>query len=486
MTALKLRIIDARRGIRVARSRMPFRYGSVTVRDAPILTLEVTIETEGGRRACGYSADFLAYRWFDKRAEKSLADNVADLLSAVDLALEACRGQTAYVTAFDLWSESFSDMRAKRSGLNDLTLSFGASMPERAVIDALGRLLGKTVSDVVRSDALGLDLVRLDPDLAGFDLAASLPARPLEHVWVRHTVGLLDPLRASDVRPGEEVEDGFPETLEEYLRVDRLRYLKIKVGGRLEEDRARLSSIARLTAEFPCAVTLDGNEQYTDLAALEKLLHQLRSTPELEHLYDAILYIEQPLARSTALSPDHAACIRRLGKLKPLIIDEADGTPDSFKLALSLGYAGVSHKNCKGIYKSILNFARVECARKEAERQSCFLSAEDLTNLPVVPLHADLAMVTLLGITHAERNGHHYFRGLEHLPEEDRASALADHPDIYERRGASAALRISDGRVTVRSLQVPGFGFSAPPQMEKMLHPESWLDTFSTETTAER
>jgi hypothetical protein len=478
MTAPKIRIVAAWRGIRVARSRMPFRYGSVTVRDAPILTLEVTIETEGGRRARGYSADFLAYRWFDKRAEKSLADNIADLVSAVDLALEACRGQTAYLTAFDLWSESFSEIRAKSSGLNDLTLSFGASMPERAVIDALGRLLGRTVADLVRSDALGLDLVRLDSDLAGFDLSAALPARPLEHVWVRHTVGLLDPLRASDVRPGDAVEDGFPETLEEYLRVDDLKYLKIKVGGRLEEDRARLSSIARLTADAPCAVTLDGNEQYTDLAALEELLEKLRTTPELGHLYDAILYVEQPLARSAALSPDHAACVRRLGKLKPLIIDEADETPDSFKLALSLGYAGVSHKNCKGIYKSLLNFARVERARKT----SCILSAEDLTNLPVVPLHADLAMVALLGITHAERNGHHYFRGLDHLSHEERERAVADHPDLYEGRGSSAALRITGGRVAIESLQVPGFGFSAPPQMKRMLDPELWLATFSTET----
>src|SRR3954447_22435556 len=109
---LKLRIVDTRLGLRVAQSRMPFRYGSVTIRDAPILTLEITIETENGQRSSGYAADFLAYRWFDKSPDKSLADNAADLLRAVELALAACVGRRAYLTAFDLWWESLTEIRS--------------------------------------------------------------------------------------------------------------------------------------------------------------------------------------------------------------------------------------------------------------------------------------------------------------------------------------------------------------------------------------
>lgn len=470
-------MVDTQLGLRVAQSRMPFRYGTVTVREAPILTLEVTIETERGYRACGYAADFLAYRWFDKRPHKSMTDNVADLLSAVRLALAACQGQTAYRTAFDLWWDSLAEMKAAQSAhdLNDLTTSFGVSMPERAVIDALGRLLQRPVADLVASQVLGVDLSRLDPQLADFDIRSRLP-EPLTEVWVRHTVGLLDPVSRSDLVPDEAIEDGLPETLEDYLRVDGLRYLKVKVSGRREDDLARLTSIAEVLSRSPtpCRVTLDGNEQYRDLTAFEELVEGLRTTPELRPLYDAILFIEQPLERSVSLSAEASPTLQRIRRHKPVIIDEADGTLDAFKLAMRLGYSGVSHKNCKGIYRSLLNFGRVQRGN-EALGGDYFLSAEDLTNLPVVPLQADLAMVALLGIPHVERNGHHYFPGLRHLSPEEQTHALLAHPDLYETLGQSPALRIRDGRISVRSLQVPGFGFSFPPAMDRMMLPDAFL-----------
>ena len=62
---------------------MPFRFGAITMRASPLLTIAVEIEDEAGRRATGHAADFLAYRWFDKRPERSLADNCRDLLASV-------------------------------------------------------------------------------------------------------------------------------------------------------------------------------------------------------------------------------------------------------------------------------------------------------------------------------------------------------------------------------------------------------------------
>ena len=102
---IEIKLIDDRAGIVNAYARMPFRFGVVTMRAAPLLTLEVTLEDTGGRRAKGYAADFLAYRWFDKRPEKSLADNCADLIRTVEVARalyreaarEGCR------SPFSLW-----------------------------------------------------------------------------------------------------------------------------------------------------------------------------------------------------------------------------------------------------------------------------------------------------------------------------------------------------------------------------------------------
>jgi hypothetical protein len=483
----RLRIIETRLGIRTAHSRMPFRYGLVTVRAAPIATLEVTIETERGERSRGYAADFLAYRWFDKRLHKSLVDNVTDLLCAIRLAVAACQAYNAYCSAFDIWWNCLAELSRQRTAhnLNELTVSFGASMPERAVIDALGRLLGLPVADLVVSGALGVDLGRLDHELKKVDLCCCLPKSPLAGLWVRHTVGLVDPISAADRPVGEGPSDGLPETLEDYLRVDGIRYLKVKVAGRLEEDLVRLTSIAETLSRsgLPCAVTLDGNEQYYDLGAFAELVDRLRTTPKLQALDRAILFIEQPLDRSVALDPDNAPLLERIGRHKPLIIDEADGTLDAFRAAMSLGYRGVSHKNCKGIYKSFLNLARAQRRNEALGSQRYFLSAEDLTNLPVVPLQADLASVALLGIPHVERNGHHYFFGLNHLTREEQVVALDKHPDLYARFGDAVVLYIRDGRIEIDSIQVPGMGFAALPAMDAMVPPEQWLAEHATDNS---
>jgi hypothetical protein len=92
----------------------------------------------------------------------------------------------------------------------------------------------------------------------------------------------------------------------------------------------------------------------------------------------------------------------------------------------------------------------------------------------VVPLQADLAAVALLGIGHVERNGHHYFRGLGHLPEAEKAAALAAHPGLYGRREHEVFLKITDGMLDCASLQVPGMGFAALPDLTAMTPVADW------------
>jgi hypothetical protein len=146
----------------------------------------------------------------------------------------------------------------------------------------------------------------------------------------------------------------------------------------------------------------------------------------------------------------------------------------AFREAVRLGYRGTSHKNCKGVYKSLHNLALAATHNADVGRPELFLSAEDLSNLPVVPLQADLATVALLGIAHVERNGHHYFRGLGHLPAAEQAAALRAHPDLYRREDGEAFLKIADGLLECASLQVPGMGFAALPDLAMMTPVEDW------------
>src|ERR687892_349681 len=102
---IEVRVVATSADIRNAYTRMPFRFGVITMRASPVLTLALEVEDGQGRRARGYAADFLAFRWFDKRPEKSLADNCADLIRTVEVAgglyLEA--GKDGLATPFDLW-----------------------------------------------------------------------------------------------------------------------------------------------------------------------------------------------------------------------------------------------------------------------------------------------------------------------------------------------------------------------------------------------
>jgi hypothetical protein len=180
----------------------------------------------------------------------------------------------------------------------------------------------------------------------------------------------------------------------------------------------------------------------------------------LRRLAASVLFIEQPIARAQALAGD----VARLSAEIPVIIDESDATLASFPEARARGYRGVSSKSCKGLYKSILNRAR--CARWNAEagRPRYFMSAEDLSIQPGVSLQQDLALASLLGLTHVERNGHHYVNGFAGAPEAEERAFLGAHPDLYRRDGdGRVRLRIEGGRLALRSLDCPGFASAAAP-----------------------
>ena len=104
------------------------------------------------------------------------------------------------------------------------------------------------------------------------------------------------------------------------------------------------------------------------------------------------------------------------------------------------------------------------------------MSAEDLQNLPVVPLQQDLVSVGILGIDHCERNGHHYNYGLSMLSEKDKRAATTRHPDLYAQRGEEWFLRIEQGQIQCDSLHGPGFGIQDEPDWESMERLDDWLE----------
>ena len=445
--------------VRAMRMRMPFKFGNVVADSLTALHVAMDLELGNGRRARGWAADMLSPKWFDKDPSKAMAEGIRDLVAGARVAAAAYReaGRTG-ATPFAIWEAGYEASRAwgRARGANDLLASNGAALMERALIDGLGIALEQPYFEMLQGNVLGLALERIHPQLAGLELAAVLPATPLRSLYVRHTVGLVDPIRTAAIAPEERLDDGLPQSLEECLAGQGLRYFKIKIGGDPAADFERLAAIAALLDESGAEyhITLDGNEQYSDAVDLFDLLERIER--ELGAFYHRILYVEQPMDRALSLDPALARDIRVLARKRPLLIDESDGSLGSFGSALALGYSGVSSKSCKGLVKALANYALAW--QRTAAGRPCFVSAEDLTAVPVVSLHQDLAHVAALGIGHVERNGHHYVRGLDHLSAAERAWCSERHGDLYRFEGQSGFLDIRAGQIAVGSLQRPGLG----------------------------
>jgi hypothetical protein len=478
---VRLALKSASLHLRDLRTRLPFRYGVATLTRFPLLHLAVEVESADGRRGRGFAAENLPSKWFDKDPSKSVRDNVEDQLAAIRCAhgayLEAAKAPRP---VFDIWLDAYAECRrrAPTLGLNALTAAFGASLFERALADAAGRLAGQDVVGMLRHDVLGLRPEAVHPELHREDLLAWAQSPPPDRLWLRHTVGLLDPITAGDVPPDGRLHDGLPQTLEDCVRAYGLRYFKVKVRGNLDADIERLSRIAatldRLISE-PYVVTLDGNEQYKAVDDFACLVEAIHRDPALARLRRAIAFIEQPLDRAVALDPAAAAGLEAAAARTPVIIDESDGEPDAFRRAAALGYRGVSTKNCKGILKSFLNRSLVERWNRELPPdRRLFMSGEDLTTVPVVPVQQDLATVRALGLTHVERNGHHYVRGLAHCSAREREQALRLHTDLYRGSAEAAFLRVEAGQLRVGSLAVPGYGIAFDPDLDSMTPLEAW------------
>jgi hypothetical protein len=351
--------------------------------------------------------------------------------------------------------------------------NYGPALIDRAVLDALCRALGVPFHEVARQNLAGIEAGDLCPDLAGFDLDAFLAGLgPAPTIEARHTVGLVDPITRAEQT--ERVGDGLPETLEEVVATYGHRWFKLKVAGRLDDDIDRLSRIAAVLDRIDGGyrASLDGNEQYESVGGVVELWARMRAAPRLARLCASVVFIEQPIKRQAALAQDVAA----LSAQKPVIIDESDDSLDAFPRARAVGYRGVSSKTCKGLYKSILNRARCAKWNREAghddsaDLQSApyFMSAEDLTIQAGLALQQDLALVTLLGIRHVERNGHHYVNGMAALAPAEQQAFLNAHPDLYEQSREAVRVRIRDGSLAIGSLGGAGFASGAAPDWASM------------------
>lgn len=440
----------------------------------PLGHVRLGLKKSNGDSTFGCSGDRLSVRWLDKRPGRDTDLKRRELVSLINTSREIYLKNPEFESPFQKWRECHPlVMKAGRAaGQEDLTTSFASAIMERAIIDAVCRIEGKSFFEMLKEDRLGFRPAEVHSEIGNLKFPQAIPDRPITQFSIRHTVGLLDPLTSADLPQEKRVNDGLPETLEEYVKTDGVRYFKVKISGNPERDTQRLERLWEviLHAGQP-VITLDANEAYSDLKTFAQFVELLekRNTGLFQH----IEYIEQPLLRSLPIDKEAEKWIRKIAEHKPLLIDEADGSVDAFKKALAVGYTGTSHKNCKGVFKSLANHALA--VHHSFKGTSAFLSAEDLQNLPVVPLHQDFTTLSVLGLTHCERNGHHYNYGLSMLSEKDKVNVTKHHPEMYEKKGNEWFLKIRGGSVRCNSLQCPGFGVQDEPDWKSMMDMNEWV-----------
>jgi hypothetical protein len=451
---------------RQVRLRLPFRFGVVTLTEAPQAFARARIALANGKESEGAAAEMLAPKWFDKNPAQSNEADIEQLRASLRLARDAYLADgenTAFGHSIEIYGPQLA--LGAVSGLNNLTASFGPALIDRALLDALCRALGVPFYDAIRKNVPGITAPGWQQDLMAFDMDEFLfDLKPASSIAARHTVGMLDPITAADVK--EKLNDGLPQTLEEVVAGYGHRWFKLKVSGDVKADVERLAAISSVLNEIkdPYHATLDGNEQFGDAGAVLGLMKQIRGDPRLKRLDSSIAFIEQPIKRSQALSGD----VSELAEEKPVIIDESDDSLEAFPRARRLGYTGVSSKTCKGLYKSILNAARCRLWNREEGADRYFMSGEDLTLQAGIALQQDLALVSLLGLKHVERNGHHYVNGMAGLPQGEQEAFLARHPDLYERSHGAVRLKITQGMIAMKSLECPGYASGAMPDWSAM------------------
>lgn len=455
------------------KTRFPFCYGIASMTELPHLFVRAVVDIDG-HESVGMSADGLPPKWFTKNPGTSFEDDLPEMLQVIRHAADVAVDAVPSDSFFAWWRLLYDRQQrwAKEQSIPPLLSGFGVSLLERAALDAFCRAIGRPLHRVLITDQLQLEPSKIRGQLSGIRPADFLAGQPADELIVRHTIGLADPLTDAEIDPGDRVHDGLPHSLEDNIRQYGITHFKIKLSGSLDHDTDRLRQLARIIRSQVGArarFTLDGNENFHRVEDFQEHWNTYQADPVLRSFFSAsLLFVEQPIHRDSALSQplDLGS-----GWVAPpaMIIDESDADLSSFPTAVSCGYVGTSHKNCKGVVKGILNAADIfHCQQNQ---QTGVLSAEDLANVGPVALLQDLAVAACIGVDHIERNGHHYFCGLSMMPQSEQERALRNHPDLYEVAEAGfPTLKIRNGKIRLGSVNAAPFGVAELPDVGLFEH----------------
>ena len=448
--ATDIRIIGAALYFLPVRTRVALKFGTETLTEVTCARARVTVCDDRGRRAEGWGETPLSVQWvwpsstsYEERHEalKEFCRELTELWGSVRTSGHPIEiGEQFQATVLRGWLEGYNQRRRRgREAMPWLAALVCCSPFDLAVHDAYGNLHGVPTYQTYSAEFMNGDLAAfLQPasrsrvSFRGQYPSAFLSRESTQSLVAWHLVGGLDLLDDAE-RQGTEPDDGYPVVLEDWIRRDGLKCLKVKLRGNdAAWDYERLMRVGTigarlgvdwLSADFNCTVT---NPEYVN-----SILDRLRD--EQPRLYGMILYVEQPFPYELE---QHLLDVHSVSSRKPLFLDESAHDWRLVRLGRELGWSGVALKTCKTQTGAVLSACW-------ARAHGMSLMVQDLTNpmLAQIP-HCLLAAhaQTIMGV---ETNAMQFY------PEASRAEAVV-HPGLYQRRL---------GRVDLSTLRGSGFGY---------------------------
>jgi L-alanine-DL-glutamate epimerase-like enolase superfamily enzyme len=446
-----IRVIGSELYFLPIKTRVPLKFGSETLTEVTCARVRVWVEAAPGQTAEGWGETPLSVQWVwpsqlshDERghALQEFCQRVSESFAPFDAAGHSF--EISHLFQEQVLPSLLRHLNQQRPGREPmpwLAALVCYSSFDLALHDAYGQIHQCPVFETYNARFMSRDLASFltpagpDVSFAGKYPQDFLLPRRRDRLTTWHLVGGLDPLEYFELT-SHSPDDGYPLLLQDWIKADELKCLKIKLRGTDSAwDYERLVKVGRiglangvewLSADFNC--TVQAPEYVVEI--LDRL--------QQEHppIYGQILYVEQPFPYELE---NHRIDVHGVSARKKLFLDESAHNWQCVRLGRELGWTGVALKTCKTLTGALLS----ACWGKA---HGLSLMVQDLTNpmLAQIP-HLLLAahLDTLMGV---ETNCMQFY------PEASRPEAQI-HPGIYQRR---------HGQVDLSSIGGPGFGYRLP------------------------
>ncbi len=337
--------------------RQPMKFGGRVVEDVCILRSEVSVTQAGNRKkikGIGEMTMGNAWAWPSKIPGKVTLKLLLELANRL-----AARAQDAGLSGDPLQiTHQIGIMRDAitaelvqefkiAEGIPKLAAMLAASPLEAAVHDAFGRAHNQNSFDMMTGEFLNADLsAYLGEEFAGKYPSDYLSSKSKPTMPLYHLVGALDPLSQQDIKT--RLNDGYPETLEEWLRTDGITHLKIKLAGNdIDWDVGRIVEVTRIcedvAPERHWKLSFDFNEQCPNEDYVLDLLERIERLSKLS--FERLQYIEQPTPRDLTIRTEMT--VHRISRIRPVVIDESLTDFASLRMARQRGYTGVRSRRAR-------------------------------------------------------------------------------------------------------------------------------------------